>query len=110
MSDTIYRLGDGGWPIGGGSGQYSHNIHFEKLTTPPVEWRPVGGDSIELGDTGFRIVLIRDKNQYPYAGHDPEGRHFGAGYELTMLKEAAERFARHRAEFALPAGAWKGLV
>lgn len=75
---------------------------------PAPVWHPVGGNSIELGDTGWRIERVTDPARFPFAGYDPDGRPFGAAFQLKMLKDAADEFAADWAEFNLPPGAWKG--
>lgn len=75
---------------------------------PAPQWSAMPGGRLELGATGFYIVLDVS-NINPYTLHSPEGRCIAYGGGLPAVKELAERMARDRAEFdaehvPLPAG------
>lgn len=74
----------------------------------PPQWTAMPGGRLELGATGFYIVLDV-VNPNPYHMHSPEGRLIAYGAGLHAVKDLAERMARDRAEFdaehvPLPAG------
>lgn len=63
------------------------------------QWQALPGQRIELADTGWAIVLGLRPSEPLYKLLTPEGWPITAAAELGMLKAAAERLARERAEF-----------
>lgn len=73
------------------------------------KWVAVGGDSLELGATGFRIVRHRKPNEnhgMVFSAWDPDGRQACCANDLPRIKAGCEEMARWMAEFDLQAGAW----
>jgi len=62
-------------------------------------WLAIGGDRLELRDTGFCIELVRRDGQYPYWLFTPEGHRVGGTPDLEALKRHGERMAADRALF-----------
>lgn len=70
-----------------------------KTTSRKREWRPVLGQTLEYGDSGYVIVLQKDSKRGPYRLQDPDGRVVAEGDRLPQLKTYAEEQARYRDEF-----------
>ena len=95
------------WRIQQLTAQRDSMVTFDASKAPP-RWSAMPGGRLELGATGFTIVLDVT-NVNPYSLHSPEGRLIAYGGGLPAVKELAERMARDRAEFdaehvPLPAG------
>jgi len=71
----------------------------ERVLIPADGWHAIGGDRLELRDTGFAIELVRKKNTPPYWLIDPEGNTLGWQLDLAVLKRTAEALAGDRAQF-----------
>ena len=83
-------------------------------TMPPIkptqpEWRALPGHMIELGNSGFRIVLNTSPSRALYTLYAPMGWVVLGGADLPALKQLGERFAAEWHEFdcaPLPASTW----
>jgi hypothetical protein len=65
------------------------------------EWCPLpGGTTLELGATGFSIELNTRRSGYLYRLWSPEGRPLYDSHDLVALKNAGQRLAAERNEFA----------
>lgn len=79
---------------------------------PREGWKPVGGNSLEYLDSGFRITLRTDPSKTPYILHDPDGRKVGDSAILGYLQGQAEDRAKEREQFKLPPGSewnWRSM-
>lgn len=64
-------------------------------------WIAMPGNRLELGTTGFYILLNTARvDQTLYQLYDPENRFLGGAFELIAVKLAGEKFAREREEFS----------
>jgi len=70
-------------------------------------WQPLPGNMIELGSTGFQIVLDVSPRTPLYTLRAPEGWLIGWGSDLAGLKQLGERYARERLEFVYTERLWK---
>jgi hypothetical protein len=78
------------------------------LEQPPVReieisdgWAPIGGDRLELRDSGFFILLQPTNPHAPYWLFNPESVLCGCNADLAMVKRYGERLAEERATFSL---------
>lgn len=62
-------------------------------------WQALPGQVIELGGTGFQIVMDVSPNRPLYVLRAPEGWPIYSGADLTFIKQLGERFAAERDEF-----------
>lgn len=99
MSDAVNRFIAG---LGQKSGQATTRTVDVPKHVNRREWRALLGQTLELGDTGFVIVLQKDakKSNRPYQLRDPEGRVMCEGDDLYRIKQLAEQQARMRDEFS----------
>lgn len=65
------------------------------------QWRPLLGQVLEYGDSGFLIVLQKNSKRHPFSLRDPDGREIGSGDMLNQLKSYAEQQAKFRDEFEM---------
>lgn len=70
-------------------------------------WHPLPGNLIELGNSGFQILLDVRPNRPLYTLHAPEGWVIAWGGDLAGLKLLGERYARERLEFVFTKKGWK---
>ena len=69
---------------------------------PAAAWHAVPGGRIELGDTGWAVLLVPAIGIPPYRLMSPELVLVAMGDRLGELKQYAERMAADRAEFQPP--------
>jgi len=78
-------------------------------TAPRWQWHPMPGGRLELGATGYYVVLnqppAEDGKQVQYAGFTPEHLRIVWGNNLAGMKRTLEAEAAERAEFDLPGAA-----
>jgi hypothetical protein len=71
---------------------------------PRREWKPLLGQMLEYGDSGFVIVLQKNSKRAPFSLRDPEGRELATGDNMKRMKDYAEEQARYRDEFDMGVG------
>lgn len=76
-----------------------HRVEGDGLRGSLLEWRPLSGSRLVLGQTGFAIHLVRNPHNPPYMAVDPDGRNALAGFDLQAIKRKVERMAADRGEF-----------
>lgn len=85
-------------------------IERQQRPAAPV-WAPLPGQRIELGSTGFQIVLnvgtYTPSLPCRYPVINPEGTIEVFGFDLGRLKTYAEERAAERAQFVYSSEAWK---
>lgn len=92
------------------SGQWSAGVSGNSENPAAPEWFSVPGGRIELGDTGFYILLETNGQESPYHGYSPEGYLYGQSQELNVMKAYIEKRARERSEFNPPPSGWTSAV
>lgn len=82
-----------------------------KPAEPPAlaapKWQALPGNVIELGASGFQIVLDVGSTRPLYTLRAPEGFSHAWGFDLPALKALGERLASEREEFVCRAEGWK---
>ena len=70
------------------------------MTAPgQPKWQALPGQIIELGATGFQIIMDTSPHRPMYVLRAPEGWTLYSGADLPMMKQLGERFASERQEF-----------
>jgi hypothetical protein len=81
------------------SSMLMHDLLGGDQAPRPPKWKALPGQVIELGATGFQIVMDTGPNNPLYMLRAPEGWPIHSGVDLPTLKQLGERFAAEREEF-----------